>query len=479
CSPVCSSNAHSQAKRRTPQYTYEAFKMEKEIFPTSYEKRRNMYNNILSSSTSFDAFDVMDADAKERCSPRCLKQTGGSTSTCRDGDECTYPPPVKEEEAPSLLRYTSRYRSLCLYSTSQAMHGTRFTRENTKSSIQKKRRTLAKCRTLKMDRRYENYYTLIHRKKHNSSVYFKRKKKNAVRGGTLTGELNRRDITFFAGHPLKDVSKFENVSASIDAYHPTGGSAHMIFHPEEEHLEEVLPSEDTLDKPNRDKYLTYISHSIKRQERKVSCFEKNADRMLDLVELVLYNRMKEAFFLKERICDGERYKELCPDVFFFENDDDLIETMDRKCRFLPKVPAKENLTTYVGPSPSLIFGEHYSTYKYFFKLVKVHVKLYSWPDPYDAANTVQNKSLKNVNCSDLLCSYKRGMLYPCGTDIRRATKVDNAGNTKKKEKTLFPFLQFTPTREDKTEMQQTEYISVNRIPQDLIHLLKYRNVTLR
>ncbi|GAB65921.1 hypothetical protein PCYB_074220 [Plasmodium cynomolgi strain B] len=557
--PFCATSARSQAKRsqakrRTPKYTYENFKMENEFFFNSHAKMRNMYNNILTSSNSFDVFDVNgatdvmgvtdvmdvtdvmgvtdvmdvtdvtdvmdvpdvmdlpddpdaphapdtpdvpDDDVKGSCSARCSERRGGSASTCRHeeelaqrGDECTWPSvesnpertyaqPLREEESASLLRHTSRYSSLCLYSTNQTVHGTCYNREHTKCSIQK-RKTFAKCRMLKMDGRYTNYYARVQGKKRNR-VCLKRKKKKTVRGGALTGEMNKRDITLFEDHPLEDVGKFEKVSSSIHAY-PRGRSAHMVFHPEEAHLERVLPSEDTLDKPNRDKYLAYISHSIIRQGRKVSCFEKNADRMLDLVELVLYNRMKEAFFLKERICDKDRYKELCPEVFFFDNDDDLIETMDRNCRFLPKVPAKENLTTYRGPSPSSIFGEHYSTYKYFFKLVKVDIKLYRWPDPYDAVNTVQNKRLKKLSCSDLLYSYKTGVNYPCGNDIRRATKVDNAGETKKKKKEkkkyLLPFLQSAPTREDNEEMQHTEYISVNRIPPDLIQLLKYRNVTL-
>ncbi|EUD64693.1 hypothetical protein C922_04949 [Plasmodium inui San Antonio 1] len=522
----CATSARSQAKRKAPKYTYEDFKMENAIFFNSYANMKGIYNNRLSSSNPFDAFDVMDLpgvmdvidvpdvmnlpdvphhDSQDRCSPSCSKRRGVSASTCRDdreeleqhADECTSPsvesnpetayperaypettypaPPLMEEESASLPRYTSRYSSPCLYSTNQKVHGTCFTREHTKCSI-RKRRTLPECRTFKRNRRYTNYYARVQRKRRNS-VFLKRKRKDAVREGALTGELNKRDITLFAGHPLKHVGTFENVSASIHGY-AEAGSVHMVFHPEEAHLETVLSSEDTLEKPKREKYLAYISHSIKRQERKVRCFEKNADRMLDLVELLLYNRMKEAFFLKERICDRDKYKELCPDVFFFDNDDNLIETMDRHCRFLPKVPAKENLTIYLGPSPYSIFGEHYSTYKYFFKLVKVNIKHYRWPDPYDAANTVQNRSLKMVNCSDLLYSYKNGLDYPCETDIRRATKVDNAGKMKKRNKSLFPFLQPASTEEDKREMQNREYISVNRIPPDLIHLLNYRNVTL-
>ncbi|KJP86761.1 hypothetical protein AK88_03575 [Plasmodium fragile] len=494
--PFCATSAHSEAKRRTLTYTYEDFKMENEIFFNSHGKMSNIYNNILGGRNYFDGTDAIDNESRDRGSSTHSKwRAGASASTCRDGEELlqrgdeyarpsvesnqekTYRRPLREEETSSLLHYTSRYSSMWLYSTHQRVHGTSFTREHTKCTIQKRRRTLERCKTFKMNKRYTNYDPRVHKKKHNS-VCLKRKNKKEVPRGTITGQLNKRDITLFADHPLKNLSNFENFSPSIHAY-CRGESAHMVLHREEEHLEQVLPSEDTLDKHNKDKYLQYISHTIKRQESKTSCFEKNADRILDLVELVLYNRMKEAFFLKEKICDRDRYKELCPHVFFFNNDDDLIETMDRKCQFLPKVPAKENLTTYLGPSPSSIFGHHYYMYKYFFKLVKVHIKLYTWPEPYDANNTVQNKSLKNVNCSDLLYSYKKGMDFPCGNDIRRATKVDKEAKRKKKKKNLFPSLQPLPTREDKGEMKHTEYITVNKIAPDLIYLLNYKNVTLR
>ncbi|CAI7719799.1 conserved Plasmodium protein, unknown function [Plasmodium vivax] len=507
--PFCASSASSQAKRRTPKYSYEDFKTENEIFFNCPAQMRNMYNNLLSGSNSFDAFEARGVaapiDARgvaapidgsvERSSAIRSKHRGGSAPTCRHteqleqrAEKCTWsadesnqdktcPPPQMEEESASLLRHTSRCNSACLHSPNQTVHGTRFTREHTKCRV-KKRRTLAKCRTFQMERNYKSYYARAQREKRND-VFRKRKKKKAVRGGTtLPGEMSQRNIPPFASHPLMEGDQFEHVSPSTHAYH-MGGVSHMAFPPEEAHLERMLPPEDTLDRPNREKYLAYISHSIKRQERKLSCFERNADRMLDLVELVLYNRMKEAFFLKERICDRERYRELCPDVFFFANDDDLIEAMDRNRRFLPKVPAKQNLTTYLGPSPSSIFGEHYSTYKDFFKLVRVDLKRYKWPDPYDAANTVRNKNVERVNCSDLLSSYKMGVNSPCGDGIRVATKVGKAGGTAKKRNPFLPFLpilQSPPTRE---LAQPTEYVCVDRIPPELIHLLNYRKVTLR
>lgn len=316
--PVCSTSTRSQTKRRMSKYTYEGFKMENLNSLNSNERMKNMYNNILDSRNSFDVFHVMNPDMVDRSSPIYSKRRGGISSTCRDGFEITYSPCEQEEHSSSLLRDTSRYSSLCLHSTNESMHRTCLTRQHTKCSIQKRRRTLQKCRIFKMDKGYTNYYMRVHRKKQNI-LPLRRKKKKALRGGALTKEMNKSAITLFSIHPFKEVNEFGEFSTSIHPY-PIGGSAQIILHTQEAQLQQVLPSEDTLDKPNKDKYLAYISHSIKKQERKVRCFEKNGDRMLDLVELVLYNRMKETFFLKERICDGERYKDLCPDVFFFDND---------------------------------------------------------------------------------------------------------------------------------------------------------------
>ncbi|SBT88004.1 conserved Plasmodium protein, unknown function [Plasmodium malariae] len=227
----------------------------------------------------------------------------------------------------------------------------------------------------------------------------------------------------------------------------------------------------------REEYMKYISLSIKRQEEKMECLAKNVDHLLDVIELLLYKRMKEIFLLKEDICSKDRYKEICPDVFYFSDNDDLLETMDRKFRFLPKIPAKENLTPYYGPSSSDIFGKHYFTYKYFYKIIKVDVKLYKLPDPYNNSfNKFYDQNYKYNYSFDLL-KYNK-MEKPCMNkhNIRKANKMEAT-----KRNGNFPFFISTNALEEskkKKKKKNIGYTNIDKIPEDLIHLLNYKNIII-
>ncbi|SCM21646.1 conserved Plasmodium protein, unknown function [Plasmodium chabaudi chabaudi] len=224
---------------------------------------------------------------------------------------------------------------------------------------------------------------------------------------------------------------------------------------------------------DQQKYINSISLSIKKQKKKVYSLEKNACRMLDIIELLLYTRMDEIFTLKRNISNRDKYKEMYPDVFYFDNNDDLIEVLDKKLKFLPKVPAIKNLVPYFGPTPESIFGKYYYSYKYYYKLIDIKFKIYKIPNlfihpTYCGKSTPFNNYEQNrQNCKNDLQKYNYFFTH---NNFRKAHKINSIMASCK-----IPFLNMTPnSNKNIIQNNQIDLIKIDKIPPDLIQVLNYK-----
>ncbi|KEG01966.1 hypothetical protein YYE_03485 [Plasmodium vinckei vinckei] len=231
---------------------------------------------------------------------------------------------------------------------------------------------------------------------------------------------------------------------------------------------------------DKKKYIKSISLSIKKQKKKVYLLEKNACRLLDIIELLLYTRMDEIFTLKQNLSNHDKYKEMYPDVFYFDNNDDLIEVLDKKLKFLPKIPAIKNLVPYFGPTPESIFGKYYSSYKYYYKLIDIKFKIYKVPNlfihPICCGESISFNSYEqnSQNYENDLQKYEQnGQNYDhffTQNNFRKARKTNSIMASCK-----IPFLNFIPnSNKNIIQNNQTDLIKIDKIPSDLIQILNYK-----
>ncbi|SOV14440.1 conserved Plasmodium protein, unknown function [Plasmodium gaboni] len=244
---------------------------------------------------------------------------------------------------------------------------------------------------------------------------------------------------------------------------------------------------------SKQEYIKYILRTMKKQKNKVNALQKNTERILDIVELLLYKRMKDVYLWKKIICNQERYKELYPRVFYFNNNDPLIDTLDQKKKFLPKIPAHQHLTSYSGPSPFEIFGKYYTSYKDFYKLIKVNIKSY---DIQQSSFTFNNFFYKPLLCSDsfeLFNYYQNRQLdlnnhirktykkrKQKGTehikDINRVDHADNICNLNKVNNFSSCTGKYDLEKRKHINRHNYNFIKMDEIPNELIELLKYKNI---
>ncbi|SOV79075.1 conserved Plasmodium protein, unknown function [Plasmodium reichenowi] len=250
------------------------------------------------------------------------------------------------------------------------------------------------------------------------------------------------------------------------------------------------------DQLSKEEYIKYILLTMKKQKNKVNSLEKNTERILDIVELLLYKRMKEIYLWKKIICSQERYKELYPPVFYFNNNDPLIDTLDKQKKFLPKIPADQHLTSYSGPSAFEIFGKYYTSYKNFFKLIKVNIKSY---DIHQPSFTFKNFFYKPFLCSDsfeLFNHYQNRQLYlnnhirktykkrkqKCIEHIKDINKVnygDHMCNLKKVNNFSACTGKYDLEKRKYINRHKFNFIKMDEIPNELIELLKYKNIHIK
>ncbi|CAD2103324.1 hypothetical protein YYG_02889 [Plasmodium vinckei petteri] len=221
---------------------------------------------------------------------------------------------------------------------------------------------------------------------------------------------------------------------------------------------------------DKKKYINSISLSIKKQKKKVCSLEKNACRLLDIIELLLYTRMDEIFTLKQNISNHDKYKEMYPDVFYFDNNDDLIEVLDKKLKFLPKIPAIKNLAPYFGPTPESIFGKYYSSYKYYYKLIDIKFKIYKIPNlfihPICCGKSIPFNNYEQ-DCENDLQKYDYSFTH---NNLRKAHKINSTMASCK-----IPFLNFIPnSNKNIIQNNQIDLIKIDTIPSDLIQILNYK-----
>ncbi|CAD2090579.1 conserved Plasmodium protein, unknown function [Plasmodium vinckei lentum] len=221
---------------------------------------------------------------------------------------------------------------------------------------------------------------------------------------------------------------------------------------------------------DKKKYINSISLSIKKQKKKVCSLEKNACRLLDIIELLLYTRIDEIFTLKQNISNHDKYKEMYPDVFYFDNNDDLIEVLDKKLKFLPKIPAIKNLAPYFGPTPESIFGKYYSSYKYYYKLIDIKFKIYKIPNlfihPICCGKSISFNNYEQ-NCENDLQKYSHFFTH---NNLRKAHKINSIMASWK-----IPFLNFIPnSNKNIIQNNQIDLIKIDKIPSDLIQILNYK-----
>ncbi|SBT76542.1 conserved Plasmodium protein, unknown function [Plasmodium ovale] len=492
---------HSGPNGKTPKHNYEHFKVENKIKFNSFSKTNHvghsMYNMIyrnvrketheISPDYSFEFIDhllkghtssnsskcsgkthwkgsITELSAKEekekKRKRKHSKEINEGRNYCfslkEDVDEAEIYPFFRMTSSTSIDTFKSGYTRS--YTRGRNMYRS-FKRGKTISgkTISGKlvegilvRAKLVRGKSFKAEKKKKPYYRQKRRRNNahcKKNIYFHT-------GGDAIAALEGEklcDHNFFVSHNLKKLSSLKCVEA-LEETNEKGASLNST---RGGHLEWCNLRESSLRNENhrgsvlrgnsREDHAKRIFLSIKRQAERVKSLEKMGDRLLDLVELLLYKRMKEVFILKESLCSKDRYREMCPEVFYFNNNDDLIETMDRKFRFLPKTPAKENIVPYCGPSAYEIFGKYYFSYRYFYKLIKIDVKVYRSVDPYNYTDKHLEEYAEVSDFFNLHKDYSVEQNWPS---------------------------------QEKKKKERHGYTNVENIPIELIQLLQYKNVTI-
>ncbi|CRG96900.1 conserved Plasmodium protein, unknown function [Plasmodium gallinaceum] len=502
---LSSSNINNKIKQKTLKYDYVDLERENHIFSSSINKINNISNNILYGSNSFDfsnnylkryylsnSSNNSDKIYKKSNNENLIKnkyikgkknkyfKSMSENDNSFIKNENLYP--IIRMKSSNILNFSKDTydKSFSIFNENlyplknytytsitrkdenicNEFYEKSYTTVYSKYNTFKKKK-LIKSKTFKIEKKKKNYYK--QKIKNFSNIYYKKikgKEKEEKQKDNLKDKKKKnsnRDIFF--NHMFKSSSICESLSASKIKYLKEEGNLNN-----EEH--------------DREEYIKCIFLSIKRQQKKNDFLEKNAEHMLDLIELLLYKRMKEMFLFKKKICSKDKYKSLFPNIFYFNNNDDLIEAIDKKLRFLPKIPAKENLTSYCGPSSFEIFGKYYSSYKYDYKLIKVDVKLYKYSEIFNNANKFCNKELKYKNYFELLNNYKIKE-NDLNQNVRKAKKINIP------KKNILSFCNYIyKVNSNKKEIgnvkkKETCYIKVKEIPNELIKVLKFKNITIR
>ncbi|SBS87135.1 hypothetical protein, conserved [Plasmodium ovale curtisi] len=516
---------HSRPNGKTPKHNYENFKAENKIKFNSFSKTNNvghsMYNMIyrnvrketheISPDYSFDFTDhllkghtssnsskcsgkthwkgnITELSAKEekekKRKRKYSKEINEDRNYCfplkEDVDEIEIYPFFRMTSSTSIDTFKSGYTRS--YTTGRNMYRS-FRRGKTISGKLVGgilvRAKLVRGKSFKTEKKKMPYYR---QKRRRNNVYCKKNIYCHTGGDDAIAVPDGEklyDNNFFVSQNLQKLSSLKCMEA-LEETNQKGDSLNSI---RGGHLQWSDLRESSLRNENhrgsilrgnsREDHTKNIFLSIKRQAERVESLEKMGNRLLDLVELLLYKRMKEVFILKESLCSKDRYREMCPEVFYFNNNDDLIETMDRKFRFLPKTPAKENLVPYCGPSAYEIFGKYYFSYRYFYKLIKVDVKVYRSVDPYNYTNNHLEEYAEVSDFFNLHKDYSMKQNCPSqGRSIRKASKIKQ---TKKKRN--IPFFSSVYISEKKKK-ERHGYTNVENIPIELIQLLQYKKVTI-
>ncbi|CRG99564.1 conserved Plasmodium protein, unknown function [Plasmodium relictum] len=497
---ISDSNIHNNIKQKISKYNYEDLEEENHTFFNSLNNINSISKNILYGCSSFDFSNIyLKRDYLSNSSKNSAKTNEKPNNENLRENKCTergknkYFKSVSEnnysflknENLYTLLGMKSgnslnSYKDIFDKSYSTFNENLYPFKKNTYNSILQKNGVL-------YNEFYEKSYTTIHPK-------YNFKKKKSIKSKTF--KLEKKKTNYYK-HRIKSTNKIyykkvkykkkkqkdnleekkKNFNGNI-FFSPIFNSSY-IYESLSTSKIKFLKEERSLinEEHDREEYIKCIFLSIKRQQKKVDFLEKNAGHLLDLIELLLYKRMKEMFLFKKKICSKDKYKSMFPDIFYFNNNDDLIETIDKKLKFLPKVPAKENLTSYYGPSSFEIFGKYYSSYKYDYKLIKVDVKLYKYSDIFTNSNIFYDKEIKS-NYSFELLNYYRKKENDSNKNVRKAKKIVIP------KKSIAPFCNFmykiNSNKKDieKTEKEKTCYVKVKEIPDDLIEVLKYKNITI-
>ncbi|SCO59974.1 conserved Plasmodium protein, unknown function [Plasmodium berghei] len=346
-----------------------------------------------------------------------------------------------------------------------------------------------KSKLFKLDRNKTNYFKKKREKEKN--IFYKKKKlyfnKKHQKNKSIHNEKTDRNYSYFPCIHLKKKSDIkysfpsenQNNYMTYDNFDDKNSENGKIKYINHFQIFEYNKSEEI----NKQKYINSISLSIKKQKKKVYSLEKNACRILDIIELLLYKRMDEIFTLKQNMSNHDKYKEIYPDIFYFDNNDDLIETMDKKLKFLPKIPVIKNLVPYFGPSPENIFGKYYSLYKYNYKLIDIKLKIYKIPNlfnqfifcgkytPFDNYIKFSIYNQNRQNCKNYLQKYDYFFTH---NNFRKAYKIKST-----KANCKISFLNsITNSNKNIIQNNQTDFVKINKIPPDLIQILNYKILKL-
>ncbi|CDU17750.1 conserved Plasmodium protein, unknown function [Plasmodium yoelii] len=342
-----------------------------------------------------------------------------------------------------------------------------------------------KSKLFKLDRNKINYFKKKREKEKN--IFYKKKKFYFNK----KHQKNSRNYNYLSCIHLKKKS-------DVEYYFPSESQNDYMIYDKNDKRDKIkytnhfqLFEYNKSEEIDKQKYINSISRSIKKQKKKMYLLEKNACRILDIIELLLYKRMDEIFTLKQNMSNHDKYKEICPDIFYFDNNDDLIETMDKKLKFLPKIPVIKNLVPYFGPSPENIFGKYYSLYKYNYKIIDIRLKIYKIPNlfnPFTFCNHIRFNTCdqNRQNCKINLQKYYYFFTH---TNFRKACKIKSeklatseklAKSTKlAKPNSKTSFLNLIPnSNKSIIPNSQIDFIRIDKIPPDLIQILNYKILEL-